>query len=1849
LDQSFRFGVEGNDGLRVLWEDGELVFCRGSRLSSGGERAAVLVVLPATERPTPSSLDRLAHQYMLKDELEAAWAVRPLELVRERGQTMLVLEDPGGEPLSSLLGKPMEPASFLRLASGVATALAKLHQRGLVHKDLKPAHILVNCADQQARLTGFGIASRLPRERQAPEPPEVIAGTLAYMAPEQTGRMNRSIDARSDLYALGITFYQMLTGVLPFTAADPMEWVHCHIARKAVPPGERLDTVPSAVSQITMKLLAKTAEQRYQTAFGVEHDLDCCLRQWETRGRIDEFPLGARDVPDRLLIPERLYGRERDIETLLAAFDRVGSSGVPELVLVSGYSGIGKSSVVNELHKVLVPSRALFASGKFDQYKRDIPYSTLAQAFQSLVRPLLGKSDPELSGWRDALQEALGPNGRLMVDVVPELKLIIGEQPPVPELPPQDAQRRFQLVFRRFIGVFARPEHPLALFLDDLQWLDAATLDLLEDLLIRSDLQHLMLIGAYRDNEVTAAHPLMRKLATIKAAGLNVAQIVLAPLAREHLGQLIADALHCSPQRSAPLAQLVHEKTGGNPFFAIQFLSPLADEGMLTFDHDAARWSWDLGRIHAKRYTDSVVDLLVGKLTRLPAETQKALQQLACLGHVAETTTLGIVLGAPEEQVHAALWEAVRQELVERLAGAYRFVHDRVHEAAYVLLAEELREEAHLRIGRLLAAHFPSEKWEQAIFEIVTQLNRGSALIHLPEEREQAAELNLVAGKRAKTSTAYASALQYLATGRALLPDDLWDRYYRLAFDLELHRAECEFLTGALADADERLSILSGRAKNSMDRAEVTRLRLDIYTTLGRSDRAVEVSLEYLRQIGIEWSAHPTKEEVQQEYERVWQQLGARPIEDLARLPMMTDPLCLSTLEVLASFQAPARFIDENLPRLVASRMTNISLDRGNSDASPLAYVWFGQLLTRFGYYQNGLRFGKLGVDLVEKVGLGRLKARVYLAFGHSISPWNNHVNISVRDLMLAFEAAQKVGDLTFASYARSSLVTLLLFAGAPLSSLDQESEDAVAFIRRARFGLVAGMITASRQLIKTLRGRTDRFGSFTSSPEYDEGETERWLETSTQPKIAACWYWIRKLQARFFACEWAAAINAAAKAKQLLWTSQSNVEEAEYLFYGALALAGHHEAAVTGEKAAYRAGILELQTQLQALADNCPENFENRAALVSAEIARIEGRTLDAENLYEQAIRSAREHDFVQNEGIANELAGRFYLGRGLETNGYALLRNARYCYVRWGADGKVRQLDEMYPHLMEPAPAPTSTIGTPVEHLDLATVLKVSQTVSGEIVLEKLIDTLLRTAIQHAGAERGLLVLSRGAEQRSAAEATTGGATVVVHLRDEPVTAAVLAEAVLHHVLRTRENVILDDAAAHPSFATDPYITRRQARSILCVPLINQAKLIGALYLENNLTPGVFVPGRIAVLKLLASQAAIALENARLYRDLTEREARIRRLVDANIIGIIIWELEGRILEANDAFLRMVGYDRKDLVSGRLRWTDLTPSEWLDHHERWWIPKLKMTGSLQPFEKEYVRKDGSRVPVLVGVASFDESGNKGVSFVLDLTGRKQAEAEARESERRYRELQMELAHANRVATMGQLTGSIAHEVNQPLMAIVTNAETCLAWLADGKSNLGEARQAAERIIRNGHRAGDIIRTILALARKSAPEMVPLDLNEAIQEVLTLMTGELRRHEVLLETRFAAGLALVVGDRTQLQQVILNLVANSIEAMSASIDQPRTLRVKSQTIVPDGVLVEVEDTGAGIDPTTMRRIFDAFFTTKSNGLGMGLSICRSIVEAHGGRLWASANVPRGSVFHFTVPASADGISNDRS
>jgi PAS domain S-box-containing protein len=1820
--------------LEVLRNEEEFVLYRGVNPKQSSS-PSFLLLAPNSMQPALETLKKMEHEYSLKNELDSAWAIRPRAMSEHRGRAMLMLEDPGGETLDHFLRGPMELTQFLRFAIGLATALGGLHKGELIHKDVKPANVLVNPVTGQVWLMGFGIASRLLQDRQAPDPPECIAGTLTYMAPEQTGRMNRSIDSRSDLYALGVTLYEMVTGTLPFIASDPMEMVHCHIARRPTPPCVRLNSIPEQVSAIIMKLLAKTAEERYQTAVGVEKDLRRCLAEWETHHRILEFRLGDKDVPGRLLIPEKLYGRESEIDALLGAFDRVVASGKPELVLVSGYSGIGKSAVVNELHKSLVPPRGLFASGKFDQYKRDIPFSTLAQAFQGLIRRLLGKNEGELAPWRNALREALGENGRLIIDLVPELELIIGGQPPIPDLPPQDERRRFQLVFRRFVDVFAQPSHPLALFLDDLQWLDSATLDIVEDLLTHADVHHLMLIGAYRDNEVDSFHPLMRKLETVRSTGAAAQEIRLAPLNHDCLTELVRDALHTDIERAAPLAQLVHEKTAGNPFFVIQFLRVLVDESLLMFAQDTAQWSWDLDGIHDKRYTDNVVDLMAGKLTRLPARTKKALQQLACVGNAAEITMLSTAFEMSEEEVHSDLWEAVRLELVQRLNGSYKFLHDRVQEAAYSLIPEQLRAPTHLRIGRLLAARTPTGRRHEVIFEIVNQFNRGATLITEQAEREELAELNLIAGKRAKASTAYASACTYLHTGIAALCRDAWTSRYELAFALRLECAECEYLKGNFDEAERLIEALLAKGVSKIDKASAYSLKIDLHVMRSEHLEAVESALECLRLFGLDMPAHPTREQVEAEYEKVWKGLAGRPIESLIDLPPMTDPEIQAVMRVLSVLFAPTLFTDINLLYLYICHMVNLTLRYGTADASSSAYGWFGVLLGPvFLRSADGYAFGQLACELVERQNALAYKAKTYFAM-ELVAIWTQPPQTAIDYIRRAFRAGVESGDLTITCYSCNHTVTDLLVRGEYLDAVWQESERGLEFARKAQFRDVVDVIVAQQQFIQDMRGRTAHFSTL-SGAEVDENAIKSQLTADRNPTVA-CWYWILKIQARFMSGDYEAAVVAAGKAKPLLWSSEAHIQLLDYHYYSALAFAADYDRVPPETKRERHEILTSHLRQLQQWAERCSPTFRDKHALVAAEIARVEGRVLDAEQFYEKAIHSAHANGFVHNEALASELAARFYATRGFEKIANTYLQDARYGYLRWGAEGKVRQLDQLYPRLRQDKPATGSlgVIATPVEQMDLATVMKVSQAVSAEMVFEKLIDKLLRTAIEHAGAERGLLILPQGDELRIEAEAITNGEEIAVHPRDDAQTAIELPESLVRYVTRVKEPVILEDASSQNQFSSDPYIAGHRARSILCLPLINQAKLIGILYLENNLTPDAFTSGRVTVLKVLASQAAISLENSRLYRDLADREGKIRRLVDANILGIFIWNLQGTISTANEAFLRMLGHDREDLVSGCVRWKDLTPAEWRERDERA-VTEMKATGTAQPYEKEFFRKNGGRVPVLIGAALFEEAGNEGVAFVLDLREQKRAEAEIRT-------LKDHLSRANQLATIGELTASIAHEVNQPLAAVVANAEAGLQWLDREKPNLDGARQALQRIARDGSDAGGIVSRLRALFRRATPLTAEHRLERLVAEVLKLLEHETIRRGVSVEVTLGEGLPAVYCDRLQIQQVLSNLMVNAMDALDAAPHREKVIRVFASSDDAESVVLGIRDYGKGVqDP---KRLFETFFTTKEKGLGMGLAISRSIVEAHGGQLWLEPTDGPGSTFCFRLPLKRPNLA----
>ncbi|WP_437973259.1 AAA family ATPase [Sorangium sp. So ce295] len=1604
--------------LEVLHQGADTTLYRARRDEDG--RPVVLKVL-RRDHASPRALGRLQHELEVATALASPVVVRAYGIEPFRDQMTLVLEDFGGRSLDRLLDdggpmRPMRPMSlerFFPLALRLAAALAELHRHHVIHKDIKPQNLLYNPDTGEVKITDLGIASLSTRGAQELAHDGLIEGTLAYMAPEQTGRMNRRVDERTDLYSLGVTFYELLTGTLPFQASDPVTWVYCHIAQAPRPPHALVPSIPPQLSAVVLKLLSKAAEERYQSALGLRHDLDTCFSQLRQRGAIDPFPLGLRDVSDRFQIPQRLYGREREIEALRAAFERVVANGRPELVLVSGYSGIGKSSLVAELHRPVVRERGSFLSGKFDQLKRDVPYRAFLHAFRGLVQEILGASEEQLERWRERLREALGPSGGLLTDMLPEIERLLGPQPPVPELPPAEAQSRLLATLQRFVAACARKEHPVALFLDDLQWADPGSLLLLEQLATLPGDAHLLLIGAYRDNEVGPAHPLRLTLAEVRKRGAAVDDIVLEPLSAAHVGALVAETVHAPEAEVEPLSQLVHEKTGGNPFFVLQFLITLHDEGLITFDADEGAWRWDIAAIRDKGFTDNVVELMAGKLNRLPVPTRDALKLAACLGGGLTLDTLAVVARRPAEELREALEEAVREGLLLRRDSAYRFLHDRVQQAATSLIPPGQLAEVHLRIGQLLLKAQRAGEREDALFDVVSHLNRGAALLRSQAERDELAALNLRAGRKAKAAAAYESAAALFVAGLALLagePQERWETQYALTHALSFERARCAYILGNFDEAERLLEELTDRSMTKIERAAVVELAVALHVTRGQSARAVEIGLSFLRSYDIHLPTHLTDARIDEETESVWKALGDRAIEGLIHLPPMTHPEIKIAMSILKSVSVAAYFVDQNLHHLVLERMVTLSLLHGNAESSAHAYTAFARVLgPRFGRYKEAYLFGKLGYDLAEKSEDLAAKPTVFFLFGQLTVFWTRHYRETYPYNRLGFNAAVECGDLNNACYHCVWASVFPLLCGEPLEDVLRLTEERLGFVRKAGYAFIHGILLSVRYLIQTLRGRPVHYAMLDGS-ELDQEAFEARLPPGSAYGAHSLYYSL-KAQALFLLGSPREALAASTRVVvDYDWRMDAGAEIPETFYLHALALAaaadGAHEARDAADSPARELpeGLLACERQLGEWAASGPDNFLHKHTLVRAEIARLLGREPEAIRLYEQAISSAQEGGFVQHEAIACELAARFYLDRGLSTPAVAHLQRARAAYFRWGAHAKVEQLDQRYPFLVERKPiAPTVTFAVRAEQFDVLSVVKASQSISRELKLPRLLETLLRIVVEHAGAGEGVALLVREDRVSTAAAITASGSAA--RLLEAGEALAALPQSILNYVLRSHERVLLDDASARHPFSEDAYFGRKRPRSVLCLPIVRQTRLLGVLYLENNLVTGAFTHGRLTVLELLASQSAISLENAMLYtdieqenaerrraeRELRESQATLQAIVDNSAAAIYLKDREGRFLLVNRQVSRGLGIPTEQILgktSAEL--LPATATVTIDEHDR----RVLDAGEPMEFEEE-VLLEGELRTYLSLKFPLGERVMPGVlcGISTDITERKRAE----------------------------------------------------------------------------------------------------------------------------------------------------------------------------------------------------------------------------------------------------------------
>ncbi|NJK69634.1 MAG: AAA family ATPase [Microcoleus sp. SU_5_3] len=1696
------------------------------RAISEADQKPVAIKILQSEYPTFNELVQFRNQYTITKNLDLTGIIKPLELSHYRNGFALVMEDFGGISLAEYTAlHQLNIENFLSIAIQTVQVLEGLYQHRIIHKDIKPQNILINPNTKEVKIIDFSISSLLPRENQEIISPNVLEGTLNYMSPEQTGRMNRGIDYRTDFYSLGVTFYELLTGKLPFESTDPMELVHSHLAKMPTPIIELVPAIPAMVNDIIMKLMAKTPDLRYQSAFGLRYDLEKCCQQWQETGKIDPFALGNRDICDHFVIPEKLYGRETEVNALLAAFDRV-SEGHKEIMLVAGFSGIGKTAVVNEVHKPIVRQRGYFIKGKFDQFKRDIPFSAWVQSFQNLMRQLLAESKAKVQQWRAKILEALGENAGVIIDVIPELEHLIGKQPKVQEIEGIAAQNRFNLLFSKFIRVFATIEHPLVVFLDDLQWADSASLKLMQLLVSEMDTRYVMLIGAYRDNEVFGAHPLILTLDEIqKESSIAIDRITLAPLDKAALNRLIADTLICPLDRSMPLTELVFAKTKGNPFFATQFLKFLQGDGLISFDVNSGYWQCDIAKVTALALTDDVVDFMAVKLQKLPANTQDILKLAACIGNQFDLATLAVVREQSQTETATDLWRALQEGLVtpisetykffqdsesvevaqeSELSVPYRFLHDRVQQAAYSLIPASQKQSTHLKIGQLLldkckqdTSH--AEKiWEEEIFDIVNQLNFGAALIADVSQRSELAQLNLIAGNKAKSATACAAAKRYLTVGLELLDSDSWERNYCMTLALHESAAETAYLNGEFDQIEILAEIIVKKAQTLVDKIKIYQVKIQALNAQKYLKQSLHLGLEILNLLGISLPEEPQPPEIPVAYAATQSALQGKRIEDLINLPKMTDPEKLAATRIMLKMCPAAYMATPELLPLIVFKQVELALAYGNAPPHTHAYANYGLILCGImGELDAGYQFGELAIALLEKLDAKPLKSMTLFVVSAFIKHWKNHIKETLKPFLDAYFSGLETGDLEHAGYAVQRYCYHLYFSGSvELSRVEQEMQTyADALIKMSQDSILR-VHNVHYQAVLNLMGKAENPCRLIGTV-CDETQILP-IDIADNYRISCYYFYLNKLILCYLFYEYQEAVANSVDAEKYLDGGIASPLMPIFYTYDSLSKLALYADRPNSDRQQILENVTANQEKMQKWADSAPMNYLHKFYLVEAEKYRILGDKWQAVEMYDRAITLAKENEYINEEALAHELAAKFYLEWGKEKIGRVYLTDAYYCYARWGAQAKVNDLEQRYPQLLAPilnqktslktnetitqmmAVTVTSSTSAVSEILDLATVIKASQSLSGEINFDKLLSTLMEVAIENAGAEKGTLILVEGDSLAIATQCVSGQACniqsiPVVDSQEIPIT-------IINYVWRTQETLVINNATAETNFAADSYIIQQQPKSVLCLPIQHQGKAIGILYLENNLTTNAFTPDRLAVLKVLSSQAAISIENAKLYAnleakveertlELQQSEARFRQLYEQSADAILL--LDGNaFIDCNPATVKMMRCtDKQQLLS--LHPAQLSPEIQPDGRDSFEkakeITAMAFYRGSYRFEWMHRRVDGEDFWVEVLLTVIPVDGKEILHTVWrEIGARKQAEAalyqknqELRDTLQQLEATQEELIQSEKMAALGQLVAGVAHEVNTPLGAIRSSAGNVSKFLDQTLEHLPELFQS--------------------------------------------------------------------------------------------------------------------------------------------------------------------------------------------
>ncbi|AUI68655.1 AAA family ATPase [Beggiatoa leptomitoformis] len=1900
--------------LSLLYESATSLVYRGTRLVD--QQAIILKVLKE-EYPSPDELTRYRQEYEITNFLKSEGVIKAYHLAKYQHSLVIELEDFGGESLKILLTQQtFSIETLLKIAVRIAGTLAEIHSANVIHKDINPSNIVFNPQTQQLKLIDFGISSQLPRETPILKNPYQLEGTLAYISPEQTGRMNRIIDYRTDFYAFGATLYELFTRQLPFTEEDPLALVYCHLAKTPIPPHQLNTNIPEVLSDIILKLMEKMAENRYQNAWGLQQDLARCVQDWQENKTIKKFIIGQQDITDKFHIPQKLYGRNKEITQLQNTFAHV-CEGKTELLLVSGFSGVGKSFLINEVYKPLTEKQGYFISGKYDQYQRNIPYFALTQAFNEFCNYLLTENSEKLAYWKQQILTAVKNNGQVLIEIIPRLELVIGSQPAVSAVGAQEAQYRFNLVFQEFFRIISQANHPLVLFIDDLQWADSASLQLLKTMMNDNTRYYSLIIGAYRENEVNKTHPFIMMLTDIKQT--TITHLSLANLTYVDINDFIVDALLCDMQDTHPLTELVYQKTQGNAFFTTAFLKTLHDEKLISFNTKQRYWEWNLSQIQAKNLTDNVLILMASKISKFPLLTQLVLQLAACIGNQFDLYTLSLINDLSAFSTLKQLWVAICEGLIIPLDTNYKLVqdisdvtannliasnthfkfqHDKVQQAAYSLIPSADGMAIHLRIGRLLFANTTPKEQDDKLFDIVNQWNAGKTLITEPAEQIQLAELNCLAGEKAKASAAYLPALSYFQTGLTLLGEQCWQTHYSLTLRLSEQAAESAYLNTDFVQLQILTEQVLKQVTTLLDKVKIYHVMIQAYIAKNQPYQAVETALTILQLLDVHFPVKPKAWHIKASLWHTRWLLRGRAVETFTHHFQMTDPRHLAIMRILSSVSFASYYIKPDLFVLISLKLVQLSIKYGNTASSAIAYASCGLVLCYVtGEIELGYQFGKLALKILDQFPQNEFKAKTLFMFNNFIRFWKEHIKETLVPFQETYHLGLELGDL------ESGALSVFLYVchaycsgGRELNHLEKESAEYAKIIQQLKQDITLHRHAIYHQAILNLLGRTadpcllsgDSFDEATALPLHQLNNNKTILFRFYSTKLMLC-YWFEN---------YTEALHCATLTTQYLEAGKALFIVPIFIFYDSLTQLQYFANSSPINKQVILRNIRLNQKKLKHWATHAPMNYLHKWWLVEAERWRVLGHDKECRAAYEQAISLAQTHEYWHEEALAHELAGKFYLARENIQLARFYLHGAHYGWMRWGALAKVRHLENRYPQFLSAKQHNTSNnilftnitsnsevSNTNSQKLDLLSVLKASQAMATEIVLPHLLTHLMKIVLENAGAQRGVLILDKQGQWFIEAEGKINPLKINV-LQSTPLVLnhnTELPISIIHYVLRTQETVDLQNAAYEGQFTTDTYVTAHKAKSILCLPLINKGKLGGLLYLENQLTAGVFTLERSQVLSLLTAQLLISIDNARLYQSLRESEERFRVIAETTPIAFLLTRpVDGFILYANPQASLTFGIPNEDFVHSYTTMLYSNPSE-----RTHILSQFSQMGSVRDYEVRMKRGDGQLIWVSLFVAPIlFEQQQVLLSTYYDITDRKRMEQERlllvqeREAKNtalrlnkeiqaqkeelsstlaRLQATQCQLIEAEKMAALGNLVAGVAHEINTPVGISITAAsqlelnteelqqqcEQNKLKRADLNNYLDNTVQISQLLLVNLHRTAELVNRFKQIAvEQSSEQQHTFYLKAHLNNILTSLQPYFHHtaHQVHIHCDDKLRIVSYSGILTQ---VFTHLITNSLthgfhDITEGTIDITAQLDATHLTIL-------YKDNGNGIPMVVQTHLFEPFVTTdRQHGKsGLGLHIVYNLVVHHlKGQIRYLHTTEQGTQFSLVIPCLADNF-----